>query len=85
MDKTIGKNELGDLENDIRGNLPESISYRASPLQTAVAKDERLAKLYLTLYEEVQRLQHSGTVANFGVTRAAFGHLSRLADEDADD
>ena len=82
MEKSIGRKEVNDLENDIRAHLPTSLGLLATPLQAALQKDERLAKLYLALNEEVQILQHSGTVSNFGVTRASFSHLEKLADEE---
>ena len=78
---SIGKKELDDLMADIVQNLPESIRYLDSPLQAAGTKSDRLAKLYLALYEEREVYRHSGTVANFGVTRASYGNLSRLAEE----
>ena len=81
MEKSIGRKEVNDLEDDIREHLPDSLALLATPLQAALQKNERLAKLYLALNEEVQILQHSGTVSNFGVTRASFSHLEKLADE----
>ena len=81
-EQSIGRNELSDLVGDIRSNLPESIRTLARPLEAALNKSDRLARLYLTLNEEVQILQHSGNISNFGVTRASFSHLEKLADED---
>jgi hypothetical protein len=82
MEQSIGRNEVSDLEQDIRANLPESLGLLGTPLQAALQKNERLAKLYLALNEEVQILEHSGTVSNFGVTRASFSHLEKLADDE---
>ena len=78
---SIGKKELDDLVADLVQNVPDSIQYLDSPLAVAGTKSDRLAKLYLALYEEREVFSHSGTVANFGVTRASYGNLRRLAEE----
>lgn len=81
-EQSIGRNELSDLIGDIRKNLPNSIATLARPLEAARGKSDRLAKLYLTLNEEAQILQHSGNISNFGVTRASFSHLEKLAEDE---
>ena len=80
--QSIGRKELSDLVSDLRNHLPDSIAALARPLEAALGKSDRLARLYLTLNEEVEILRHSGKISNFGVTRASFSHLEKLADEE---
>ena len=81
-EQSIGRKELSDLVSDLRNHLPDSIAALARPLEAALGKSDRLARLYLTLNEEVEILRHSGKISNFGVTRASFSHLEKLADEE---
>ncbi|MBJ44910.1 MAG: hypothetical protein CMJ80_16810 [Planctomycetaceae bacterium] len=79
---SIGKRELEDLVVDLRTHLPASLRYFENPIGVATEKSDRLAKLYLAIHEEWELYQHRGRVSNFGVTRAQYSNLTRLADSD---
>ena len=73
----ISPNQLEDLSKDIRQRLPESMEFLVTPYLGASSQSSRLAKLYLALYEECEKYEHSGETGNFGLTIAAYGNLNR--------
>lgn len=81
-DQSIGKREWDDLIRDIQTKLPDSIDALARPLEAATRQSDRLAKLYLALYEESQILLTTGQISNFGLTRASYSNLSKLVEDE---
>lgn len=79
----IGSNQLEMLVNDVRQRLPESLEFLAAPYLGGTGQDGRLAKLYLALYEECEKFEHTGEIGNFGLTTAAYGVLNRNIDREA--
>ena len=73
----ISTNQLEGLATDIRRRLPESREFFAAPYMGASEGEERLAKLYLALYEECEKFEQYGETGNFGLTMAAYANLDR--------
>ena len=80
-DESISPRELTELTDDLRQNLPESLSYLESPGFAGRGKSDRIAKIYLALNEACQLYADTGKVPNFGLVRAGFRILDQLADE----